>query len=314
MAEPPKKPSLDGLPAVPDLGPVRRTVSSQHMPAVRPSQNMPAVRPSQNMPAVRPSQHMPAVRPSQNMPAVQAPPAITIDDDDDDDPFGMQIQRNLGTADLPIATSSRAAPAAISTRPARVSSGLELDGSRKDRYVHEEQEYEPSTVSKLVGFVVAMIVLGGVAFALVRFAHRAHGIKVTALLPHAFDGSSAAQSGIVSGVAIVLAVAFGFLGLKTTPRSWPLVGSAVASMLVALAMVTVTLASTGEGGAPPDGALLVPYLAPLVIAGISLTLGGRAAWLFADRKLGRKLLFLPVAALGGAVMYLAYETSKLGTG
>lgn len=269
---------------VPDLGPVRRTVSSQHMPAARPSQNMPAV---------------------------QAP---AIDDDDDDDPFGMQIQRNLGTADLPIATSSRGAPAAMSTRPARVSSGLELDGSRRDRFLHEEQEDEPSAVSKLVGFGVAMIVLGGVAFALVRFAHRAQGIKVTALLPHAFDGSSAAQSGIVSGVAIVLAVAFGFIGLKTTPRSWPLVGSAVASMLVALAMVTVTLASTGEGGAPPDGALLVPYLAPLVIAGISLTLGGRAAWLFADRRLGRKLLFLPVAALGGAVMYIAYETSKLGTG
>lgn len=287
MAEPPKKPSLDVLPAVPDLGPVRRSVSSQKIAAVQ-----------------APSQ--PAARISQNMPAVQ------LEEDDDDDPFGMQIQRNLGTVDLPTATSSRAAPP-MAARPARVSSGLELSHSRADTFVRDDDE-EPRAVARVGGLALAMVILGGVAFALVRFAHRAQGIKVVGLLPHAFDGSSAMQSGVVSGVAIVLAVAFGFIGLKTTPRSWALVGSAVASMLIGLAMVTVMLASTGEGGAPPDGALLVPYLTPFVIAGISLTFGVRAGWLFADRRIGRKLLSVPVAALGGVVMYVAYETSKLGTG
>ena len=81
-------------------------------------------------------------------------------------------------------------------------------------------------------------------------------------------------------------------------------------MLTALTMVTVTLASSGEAGAPPDGLLLLPYVAPLALIGIALGINGRAMILFRG-SIPRKAAGIPLTLIAAVVAFLAYETSFL---
>ena len=256
-------------------------------------------------------------------PAVSAPPpaapalskapahGISFDTPDDDD-FDMQIERNVASTSLEMATSSRMSAAPRLSAPRIASSGLEIahvrPGSR--RRAEDDDDAPPSTGARIAGFVISLVVLASAAFALFHFV-KPHGLSPTKLLPHAFDGTSAPESGVVALTGLVLAIALGFAGIKSTPRSWATVGSGAAMLLLSLAMVTVTLASTGENPEPPDGALLVPYLAPAALLLLGLGVGGRAAALFARRGIGKKLGAIPLAAIAGAICFVAYATSKL---
>jgi hypothetical protein len=236
---------------------------------------------------------------------------IAFDTPDDDD-FDMQIERNVAGAALETAQSTRTSMPARMSSPRIASSGLEVSHVRpesRSRYVADEEE--PATIGmRLAGFAVASVILTVVASVLLRFAKPQGGISLTKLLPHAFDGSSAPESGVVALTGLVLAIALGFAGVKSTPRAWSWVGSAAAMLLLSLAMVTVTLASTGENAEPPDGALLVPYLAPLALLLLGFGVGGRAAALFARHGIPKKIAAVPVAAIAGAICFVAYASSK----
>lgn len=254
----------------------------------------------------------PAVSAPPSVPALSKAPAqgIAFDTPDDDD-FDMQIERNVAGTSLEMATSSRMSAAPRVSSPRIASSGLEVAHVRPSARRHDDDDDAPPSVgARIAGFVVATSVLGGAAFALFHFV-KPHGLSPMKLLPHAFDGTSAPESGVVALTGLVLAIALGFAGIKATPRSWAWVGSGAALLLLSLAMVTVTLASTGENPEPPDGALLVPYLAPAALLMLGLGVGGRAAALFARRGIGRKLGAIPVAAIAGGICFVAFAASKL---
>jgi hypothetical protein len=238
---------------------------------------------------------------------------LSFDTDDDDD-FDMQIERNVAGTSLPVAESSRGrAGSGLHESRGRVAgTGLELGvASRmtRERAGSDERDL-PGLGGKIAGYAVALVVMGGVGFALFHFVHRAGGRDVTGFAPHAFDGSSAPESGAVALVAIVVAVAIGFIGLRLKPHAWALVASGGAMLLLALAMVTVTLASTGENPTPPDGVLLVPYLLPAAVLLLGLGIGGRAARSFADGRTSRRLASVPLAAIAGIVLFFAFEFSR----
>jgi hypothetical protein len=233
-------------------------------------------------------------------------------DHDDSDPFDMEIER--GSATSALSTSSRAP---TGPRPSGgaggLRQGLELaQPSRMARAAAAQPRYadEPGIAMKLAGRVLSLAIAGGTAFSLWKYVYHARGFDITRMLPHAFDGTSAPHSGAVSLVALVVAVVLGFIGLKLRPYAWAIVGSGGLMLLVAIAMVTVTLGSTGEN-VPPDGGLLVPYLLPSSILLIALGVAGRAGRRFAVAYGARKALFVPMAAIAGAIGYAAFEASRL---
>jgi hypothetical protein len=241
-----------------------------------------------------------------------APRPVAFGGDDDD--LDMEIERNLVGTSLPTATSSRTssgAPAAgRSARPV-ASTGLEVAHVRAGTRGHvADSEDEPGVAVKILGLALTGLVMGGAVYTLLRFVHRKGGLVPTNILPHAFDGTSAPESGVVALASLAISVALGFAGVRLTPRSWSFIGSGGAMLLAALAMVTVTLASTGENPAPPDGALLIPYLVPLALLFFGLGVGGRASNLFRQPGALRKLGAIPVAALAGAFVFVAYEASR----
>jgi hypothetical protein len=76
-------------------------------------------------------------------------------------------------------------------------------------------------------------------------------------------------------------------------------------------MVTVTLVSTEENPAPADGLLLLPYGLPAAIFFFGFGLAERGARLFASGGGARRAASIPLAAIGGVLAFLAYETSFL---
>lgn len=256
------------------------------------------------------------------MPVSAARPPLPSGDD-----FDMEIQRDVSVANMAPAVSSRGSSPSMPSVPsmtgprssgafrAPTASGLELARSRPvARSRASAYEDAPSTALVVGGHVLAAVVFGATAFGLSRIAHAPGGRPLTAMLPGAFDGSSAPESGVVSIFCLVLAVALGWGGLKMRPRSWALVVSAGAMLLTSLAMVTVTLASSGEAGTPPDGVLLLPYLVPLALLALGVGVAGRGARMFADEGVGKKLAAVPIAVIAGALAFLAFEVSRLAAG
>jgi hypothetical protein len=261
---------------------------------------------------------------------VSAAPAPSLDsgagrtisfDTDDDDDFDMQIERNVAGTSLPTATSSHGAAgkagsgfhtATATGRGRPGGTGLELGAaSRMAREGRSADEHDgPSVLERIGGYAIAAVVMAGTVFALLKLVHRAGGRDVTRYAPHAFDGTSAPESGGLALFCIVVAVAIGFIGFRLKPHAWALVASGGAMLLLALAMVTVTLASTGENPTPPDGVLLVPYLLPTAILFLGLGIGGRAARLFFDWRMSRKIGSVPLAAIAAVVVFFAYEISR----
>jgi hypothetical protein len=193
--------------------------------------------------------------------------------------------------------------------------GLELGAPlrRSARTEPSARRAEVGFLAKLLGTVIALVLLGGTAAALFRFVHHPGGRSLTALLPHAFDGLSATDSGAVAIVALVVAVTVIFVGLRLKPHAWFVVLSGGALLLLALAMVTVTLASTGDNPTPPDGVLLVPYLAPAALVLLALGIAGRAGRIMAGARGARRLGGAPLAVLAGALAFLAFEVSGLAS-
>lgn len=265
---------------------------------------------------------MPAAAPA---PVRSAPPksdpnigggkSLSFDAADDDD-FDMEIERNVATTSLANATSSRASGAHGSGRAS--SSGIRPDlelaaPSRMSRAAAAERSRyadEPSVPMKLAGLAVGAVLAGGTAFSLWKYVYHARAFDVTSVMPHAFDGTSAPESGVVSLVALVLAIAIGFLGLRLKPHAWAVVGAAGLTLLLALAMVTVTLGSTGENSVPPDGVLLVPYLVPAIVLFLALGILGRGGRRFAYAYGAGKAIVIPFAAVAGAVGLLAFQLSR----
>ncbi len=246
-----------------------------------------------------------ASAPPTSMTASRAPAkqvAISIGDDDE---FGMELERGGALAALAPASSTRP-HGPTSVRPA--GSGLDVAYRRLDpkRVV----ETGPSTGQKIAAWAVPIIVALATLVALVQLAHRHGGRNVMSILPHAFDASSTAQSGAFAGVALVVAIALGFTGLKLKPRSYAMVASGACFLLASLAMVTVTLVSTEDPPGHPDGALLIPYVVPLGISLLGLGLAGRGPRLFLEGG-SRRVASLAAALFGAALVFVGIEISAL---
>ena len=307
----PKVPSFapPAQPMVPDL----EIAPSTRAPIVSapPPSGRGASTASKQPPASVRSATPPKVDPTADMGAGRS---LTFDDDDDDGGgvFDMEIERNLASNSFAHGAGSRGSGAQSGARSAG-RPGLELaapsrmarEGAAQPRYADE-----PGFGMKLAGLALSAAIAGGTAFALWKYVYHARGFDVMQKLPHAFDGTSATQSGAVSLVALIVAVVLGFIGLKLKPYAWAVVSAGGLTLLLAIAMVTVTLGSTGEN-VPPDGGLLVPYLLPSAILLVSLGIVGRAGRRFAAGYGVRKALLLPYAAMAGAVGYLAFEVSRL---
>jgi hypothetical protein len=182
-------------------------------------------------------------------------------------------------------------------------SGLEVSHRRpmsSQRSIGADDD-EPSTKMKVLANVGAFVLFGGAIAALVKLAHRPGGRALSAILPHAFDGTSVVHAGTVAGSSFVLAIALGFIGFRLKPRSWAFVVAAGAMLLASLAMVTVTLVSTENNETPPDGSLLIPWIVPVSLLALALGLAWRARM---------RLALLPLALVGGALAFLAFELSK----
>ena len=292
--------------------------------APRPSRSMAAVNPS------RPSGTMQSA--SKSVPELSVPPPPPISSRmpaasvksipvstsivDSLDEFDMQIERGDMRSMPPMPSSPSKAPGMgggmhASSIPSRstspiASTGLGLAATPSNRITDDDGEGSVSGGLRIASWLVALVVTGGTVAGMIQGAHMTKHVQATSALPHAFDGSSVAQSGAVAVGALVASVALGAMGVKGRPRSWALVLGAGAFMLIALAMVTVALGSTGEMTAPPDGVLLMPYLVPAATLGIAISLSGRAAWLFMHRSLARKAMSVPVAMVAGAVLWLTW--------
>jgi hypothetical protein len=243
--------------------------------------------------------------------------AIQVADDDDDD---MQIERSSGgmPEQPPMGTSTRPSSVSLagggrpSGSPGAAGTGLQLGAPVRASARRSIPSYQAPTLAELVpGYALSLLLAGGAAAGLFKVAHRAGGVDLTALLPHAFDGSSATESGVIALLSLVVAIAIGFVGLRLRPHAWTLVGSSTALLLLALAMVTVTLASTGENPTPPDGVLLVPYLLPAAVLLLAVGVMGRAGRRFADRRGAARAAFAPIALAAGAIAFAAGEASRL---
>lgn len=259
--------------------------------------------------AVVPDLDVPAPA-SRRMPVAAAPappPAASSDADD----FDMEIERDGSLAAL---AAVHSAPSVRRAPVAAASSGLEVAHRRATASEPRRTwDDEPSAGARIAGYAVTAVLFASAAAGLAKLAHRHGGRAVTSVLPHAFDGTSAAEAGVVSGVMLVVALVLGFAGLRMRPRSWAVVVSGGAMLLASLAMVTVTLVSTEDNPSPPDGALLLPYVVPLALIALALGIAGRAARLFAAEGAGAKAGAVPVALVAGALAFLAVETSPLAS-
>lgn len=311
---PMQSPPQFGAPLVPDL----ELAPSTRMPALSspPASNRAPVQVTAPPPAsVRSAAPPPAAVRSAAPPDpnVGAGRSITFDDDDGDD-FDMQIERNVASTSFAHATSSRAAGPQTGARPSGGGRpGLELSApSRMAREPSAEPQYadEPGTGIKLAGLAISATIAGGVAFSLWKFVYHARGFDLTHAMPRAFDGTSAIQSGAIALGGLFVAVALAFIGLRVRPHAWTVVAAGGLALLLAIAMVTVALGSTGENSVPPDGGLLVPYLLPATVLLFSLGLVGLAGRRFAVAYGARKALSIPIATIAGAVGYLAFELSR----
>ena len=166
----------------------------------------------------------------------------------------------------------------------------------------------PSTGSTVAGVAVDAVLALGSLGALLRFVHRPSGISLKAIVPHAFDGTSAIAAGVVALVAVALTVAFFVAGLRA-PRSWSLLFGGFGALLSAMVMIVVTFSTTpSDPPTPPESAFILPFVLPLVLLGL-------AAWAasFGFRRWrgggGGRALLIPFAILSGALLFGAFEVS-----
>ena len=255
---------------------------------------------------------------STRTPTKPAPPvrgdarALEIDNSGDD--WDMEIEReSAALASLTSAAPTRQSSPSYRRMAPVASTGLDVAYDRRQTFERDAAAYEPSKVGKIVGSAVAVALALATVIACVKLAHRAGGRDITSMLPHAFDATSAPQSGIVAGGMLILAIAIGTAGIYLRPRSWTIVASGGPMLLMALAMVTVALTATEEHPAPPDGARLIPYLVPLSILILGVGMVRRAARGFFAKEGARRMVGLPLALIAGALFFVAIETSRFAS-
>lgn len=258
-----------------------------------------------------PDLEVPAQRPSvSRAPAAPVVPKVAFEVNDADLFGEMDIERGGGMSAPPPSSLSAslsrpsAGPAPRPSLPA--GSGLELS-AKPQAALRAPVARGPSTLARIGAWLVTLLGSVGAFAALLRYVHQP-GRAFVALLPHAFDATSAKQSGAFALTALATSVGVGYGGLKARGRSWALLGSALMLLVAALAMVTVTLVATDETPSPPDGALLIPYVMPLALVLFGLGVTSRGIRLFLDGG-GRRVLALLVAMLGGAFVFAGVELS-----
>lgn len=241
--------------------------------------------------------------------------AIDVSMGSDGDAFGdMEIERGGSTSLPPMSPGrppmSSGRPPMPASRPSlSAGSGLELGSTRPRPSFRARAHRGPSTLASIFAWFLTIASTAGAFAGLVRVAHRP-GRSFAALLPHAFDATSAKQSGAFALTALALSIAIGYGGLKARGRSWAMVSSAAMLLIAALAMVTVTLVATDETPTPADGALLIPYVMPLAIVLFGFGVASRGLPFFHDRG-ARRVLTLVVGLLGGALIFAGIELSFL---
>ncbi|HSO35606.1 MAG TPA: hypothetical protein VLT33_23920, partial [Labilithrix sp.] len=68
---------------------------------------------------------------------------------------------------------------------------------------------------------------------------------------------------------------------------------------------------TGDNPTPPDGVLLIPYLAPAGVVLLALGMAGRAGRIMAQARGARRLGGVPLALIAGALAFVAFEVRRL---
>jgi hypothetical protein len=168
----------------------------------------------------------------------------------------------------------------------------------------------PTLGSTVAAWAVPLALCLATIGVLVKLAHRHGGRGIVGLLPHAFDASSAPQSGAFALSTFAVAIVLGYAGLKLHPRSYAIVVSAGMLLLGSLAMVTVTLVATEEHPTPPDGALLIPYVVPLALFLLGTGVLRRGAHAFLAGGL-RRVAGAFAGAASGVLLFAATELSAL---
>jgi len=121
-------------------------------------------------------------------------------------------------------------------------------------------------------------------------------------------GESVAASGAGAITTLVLAPLLAFVAVRAG-RSKPLLAAAGASLLSALALISVALSSE-DGGPAPDAAVVVPFVLPLVALGVAVHVGAAARARFADDAEIRPVHVSAVAV--GVCAFVAFATSPAG--
>lgn len=231
--------------------------------------------------------------------------AINVADDGD---FDMELERGGALVSTPPAMSSSSARPPPS-RPSGAS-GLDVGYRRLDPKAAKTGPVGPSVGERVGAWAITVLGSFGAVAALVKLVHRSGGRSVLALLPHAFDATSATQSGAVALGALAIAIGLGFYGVKSTPRSYASIAAAALLLVASLAMVTVTLVATDENPGHADGALLIPYLIPLALVALGAGIAGRSLSLFLAGGASRAAA-VATALIGGALAFWGVELSAL---
>lgn len=245
---------------------------------------------------------------SMNRTTLERETSLSSSLDGDGDEFDMELERSSAMVSIQTATSERRIAPAQSV--GRSASGLEVSYDRFNPKRHARARPPPSFGRKFAAWALPLGLSAGVVVGQLKLVHRPGGHAITRLLPHAFDATSTLQSGGGSLAALALAIGLGFVGVKKEPRSYVMVGSASMLLVASIAMVTITLVSTEEQPTPPDGALILPYVVPLALLLLGVSVGGRSPHLFLGGGIRRALALVAVLA-SGALVAFAIELSPL---
>jgi hypothetical protein len=233
--------------------------------------------------------------------------------EDDDD---MEIERNMvpsAMAHMP-SSSGHGGPPSVRQRER-----LELAAGPPSRATPRATASAPPSRrgvgagTRVLGALGALLTFGGTAFAAFKLAHHHGGRPILTLFPHAFDGSSAPESGVFAVVALLGAMTLLFIGLRLRPHAWSIVSAAGVALLLSLAMVTATLASSAENPTPADGVLVVPYLTPATLFLLAFGLVARGARILTRRSGAQRFGGVPLAILAALLAFAAFEISALAT-
>jgi hypothetical protein len=219
-----------------------------------------------------------------------------------------------GLSHEPISVSmTRAKAPAINLTSSAPPPPIELGHAISEQPFAPRRHDVPKARRSALGTVANVFIVGlgfaGAAAPLVRFAHHASGWKLPSFFHYALDGGSAVWSGSASMATLALTIVLAIMGTYARPRSYGYLLASLGMLLVAISciVITFTVSPAGPPEIPPDGARLVPWVAPAVPLGIGLRLL-RNAWAKCEEgNAGARLKGFCIAALSAATIFLAVE-------